>query len=279
MIPKELLTYRQWVLWRYETVSGRVTKIPYSVKGFKASVTNPKDWSDWETVNSMRQYYDGIGFVFTSEDPFIGIDWDHCLDYDKGIFSPSEIEKEIFALESYAEVSPSGTGVHAIIRGVLPRVKSRGNGREIYSQGRFFTVTGHWMAGTPLEIKAPPIEALNNVIKAIAPVEPVDVVHFEFDSVDNIDIKARHVIDKLRDNQLFRRLVNGAWHGEFKSQSEADFRLCCMLARYTDSPSIIDYIFRRTKLYRLKWDDKYGRMTIDAALTSQLVYEIARELT
>lgn len=279
MFPKVLLEYKQWIVWRYTIKDGRTTKIPYSFKGYRASVTNPDDWGTYEDVLNVKDSYDGVGFVFTKEDPFIGIDYDHCLDYDRGTFTPPELEQEIMALESYAEVSPSGTGVHAIIRGVLPKVKSRGNGREIYSHGRFFTVSGQWMAGTPLEIRAPPIEALNNVIKAIAPIEPVDVVHFEFDTVDNIDIKAKHVVEMLKDNQLFRRLVKGIWHGEFKSQSEADFRLCCLIARYTDSPSIIDYIFRRTKLYRLKWDGKYGQMTIDSALTSQLIYEIARELT
>jgi primase-polymerase (primpol)-like protein len=48
-------------------------------------------------------------------------------------------------LEGYAEVSPSGTGVHVIVRGAAP---NRQDGKvEAYSSGRYFTVTGRAISG------------------------------------------------------------------------------------------------------------------------------------
>lgn len=41
-IPFEMRQYPQWVLWRFEVVDGKKTKVPYSLNGYRASVTNEK---------------------------------------------------------------------------------------------------------------------------------------------------------------------------------------------------------------------------------------------
>jgi putative DNA primase/helicase len=78
--------------------------------------------------------------VFSSGDPFCGVDLDGCRDPETG-----EMEhwaKEIVeALSSYAEVSPSGRGVHIIAKGKAPTPFKRDR-IEMYSIERFFTVTG-----------------------------------------------------------------------------------------------------------------------------------------
>ena len=63
--------------------------------------------------------FDGIGFVFTPEDPYVGIDLDGARNPETGIIEPwaSEI---IAACASDTEISVSGTGVHIIIEGALP---------------------------------------------------------------------------------------------------------------------------------------------------------------
>ena len=96
--------------------------------------------------------YPGIGFVFTADDPYYGIDLDGCRDPETG-----EIEKwakkMIKALDSYSEVSPSGSGVHIIGKGTLPPGGRKRGSFECYDSGRFFTVTGEHLDGTPHEIK------------------------------------------------------------------------------------------------------------------------------
>jgi len=83
--------------------------------------------------------FDGIGFVFSSGDPYCGIDLDGCSNPETGELA--KWAKEIVDdLDGYAEVSPSGRGVHVIMRGKSP---SRRRGQiEIYSSERFFTMTG-----------------------------------------------------------------------------------------------------------------------------------------
>jgi primase-polymerase (primpol)-like protein len=44
--------------------------------------------------------------------------------------------------EGYVEVSPSGTGVHIILEGVVRGGAVKKGSIELYSQTRFFTITG-----------------------------------------------------------------------------------------------------------------------------------------
>src|SRR5947209_18741785 len=82
--PDDLTERDQWVLWRYEARNGKPTKVPYQVNARKASSTDPSTWTTFEAaLDSLRQVadqFDGIGFVFTPEDPYCGIDLDDCID-------------------------------------------------------------------------------------------------------------------------------------------------------------------------------------------------------
>ena len=81
-IPKELKIRPQWVVWK--AVGERPEKVPYSAKsGRKASTTDLLSWSSFEEADeALRsgQQYSGLGFVFSSGDPFAGIDLDGCVD-------------------------------------------------------------------------------------------------------------------------------------------------------------------------------------------------------
>src|SRR5215204_7547314 len=105
---------RQWLCWRLEERDGKPTKVPYSPPtGERAKSTDPETWAGYrEAVRAHKEYgYDGIGFVFTSEDDFCGVDLDGCLTPETGEIEPwaQEIIEE---LDSYTEISPSGIGVH-----------------------------------------------------------------------------------------------------------------------------------------------------------------------
>jgi hypothetical protein len=89
--------------------------------------------------------------VFDPEAGIVGVDLDNCRDADS-----EEIEKWavdiIDRLDSYTEISPSGTGIHVLVKGELPPGRNRREDIEIYDRDRFFTVTGAHVAETPQEV-------------------------------------------------------------------------------------------------------------------------------
>jgi putative DNA primase/helicase len=141
-VPEELRRRRQWVVWKLERRGNDLTKVPYIAGGVgNASSTDSETWRTFEealeALSSGR--YNGVGFMFSSGDPYAGVDLDNCRDPETGDLE--EWAQEIVeALDSYAEASPSGKGVHIIVRGKAPN-KKRGK-VEAYSSERFFTVTG-----------------------------------------------------------------------------------------------------------------------------------------
>lgn len=141
-IPEELRRRPQWLVWKLEERDSKPTKIPYIAGGVgKASSTDSETWRSFDeaVVVLKTGRYDGIGFVFSTGDPYAGIDLDDCRNPETG-----ELEewaaKTVQDLDGYAEVSPSGTGVHIIVRGKAPN-KKRGK-VEAYSSERYFTITG-----------------------------------------------------------------------------------------------------------------------------------------
>jgi putative DNA primase/helicase len=139
-IPEELRVRPQWVVWK--AVGDKPDKVPYSARtGRKASSTDLLTWGTFE--EALQAYengeYAGLGFVFSSADPYTGIDVDNCVGGDGEI--------ALWALEivryfnSYTELSATGTGLHIIVRGDVPN--RRKDEVEVYSSKRYFTVTGH----------------------------------------------------------------------------------------------------------------------------------------
>lgn len=155
--PSELTAKeeRRWCSWRYEwkvpskDKKGYWTKPPLRGIQQLASSTDKMSWHRFEYVLNLYRknptQFDGIG-CFISE-PYVGLDLDHVRTTSDGVIEPwaANIIKE---LDSYTEISPSGTGVHIWLRGSLPIARSLDKwghhvGRvEIYSDTRFLTVTG-----------------------------------------------------------------------------------------------------------------------------------------
>ncbi len=133
-IPEEIRRRPQWVVHK--------DKIPHIAGGVgRASSTDSLTWRSFgEAVQALETgRYDGIGFVFSSGDPFAGIDLDNCRNPETGELE-EWAEKIVRKLGGYAEASPSGTGVHIIVKGKAPN-KKRGK-VEAYSSERYFTMTG-----------------------------------------------------------------------------------------------------------------------------------------
>src|SRR6266566_2632520 len=144
-IPQQLKEKPQWVCWRYEQRNDKTTKVPIDARtGKRASTTDSGTWSLFETAVSAATHFDGVGFVFNGD--YTGVDLDRAIHEDK---PKPWAAKIIDSCATYAEFSPSGTGVHLISEGALPEGWSgrkrafRDGAIEIYSRARFFTVTGN----------------------------------------------------------------------------------------------------------------------------------------
>ena len=91
----------------------------------------------------------GVGLVLTADDELTGIDLDNCRDPATGELSPLAVEVVRLA-ETYAEVSPSGSGLRLFADGKPSRtMKNDSRGIEVYGAGRYLTVTGDHVPGTP----------------------------------------------------------------------------------------------------------------------------------
>lgn len=150
-IPYELKELDQWCCFKIEEVeNGRKTKRPYNPLTNNMAKSNDKTtWVSFEDAVNNLNGYDGIGFFFV--EPYVGIDLDKVGNEIKEYLNDPDtdniISEFINVLETYAEVSPSGTGIHLITKGELPKKGRRRGNVEIYDKGRFFTMTGKQIGG------------------------------------------------------------------------------------------------------------------------------------
>lgn len=270
-IPAELKSVKQWVCWVGSD------KIPKNAKtGGNAMSNNAETWSTFdEAVEGCEKYhFDGLGFMFAP--PYFGVDLDHCI--DRVDFCDEFVE----TLQSYAEISKSGSGLHIICKGSLPKGSRRKGGVEMYQNGRYFICTGNLYNEKYKEVQdcTESIKVLHSkyLPSAEPKIEPRRVEVVEFEDEEIID-KAR----ACRTGGLFSMLYAGNWEGVYSSQSEADLALCNHLAFWTQRDTAqMDRIFRSSGLMRPKWDSKrsgstYGAITIGKACAQCLdVYEPTR---
>ena len=277
-IPEELKQLKQWVCWNIDIIDDKPRKVPYNPNnGKNAQSNNEYTWANFDTaLEAMKKYgFEGVGFMFANG--YFGVDIDHCLDNDQ---YKDLIDEFVYTLQSYTEISPSGTGIHIICKGTLPDGARRRGNVEMYQSGRFFTVTGDLY-----DIDFCEINECTETIKLLhakylgQPTPPPSVKKtFTALNMDDNDIIERARRSKNGDS--FSNLYSGNWQGAYSSQSEADLAFCNMLAFYTQcNKSQMDRIFRSSGLYRDKWDVKhgantYGEMTINKAVSDcRQVYE------
>lgn len=260
-IPQELKAVKNWVCW----TADKLPKNPYT--GGNAQSNNPQTWSDFETaVSAITKYgFGGIGFMFSP--PYFGVDLDKCLDND------DFIEEFVETLQSYTEISRSGQGIHIICKGKLPDGARRRGNVEMYSDKRYFIMTGNLYKSEYNKIKdcTETIKILHS--KYLADNTPKVAPKV----VEVVNMADSEIIDKARNcktGDLFQRLYLGNWQGLYSSQSEADLGFCNQLAFWTQrNAAQMDRIFRSSGLMRAKWDEKrgtytYGEKTIERAISN-----------
>jgi primase-polymerase (primpol)-like protein len=150
-IPEELTRLDQWVNWFWKLDGDKYTKPlidPKTLKG--GSHSDPSTWGTFEqALNKLNnhKWLAGIGFAFSENDPYAGIDLDDCRNTETGEITPFALSI-IHKLNSYTEISPSQRGVKIIVKGRLPEYVSEGGGKneelriEVYDRKRYFTITG-----------------------------------------------------------------------------------------------------------------------------------------
>ncbi|WP_089699611.1 phage NrS-1 polymerase family protein [Halogranum gelatinilyticum] len=289
-IPEELVEQPQWVCWRRAERDGKATKIPVvpGVGSF-ASSTDPETWSDFETALGYleRGRADGVGFVFTEEDTIVGVDLDDCRNPESGDVD-DDAQDIIERLDSYTEVSPSGTGYHVLIQGSLPDGRNRRGKIECYDTARFFTVTGDRVAATPRDVahRQDALEAIHRDYVAdeesTQSTDSPKRVTQRDEAPSSTSLDDDSLLKKAKrasNGEKFERLWNGNITG-YDSQSEADMALCCLLAFWTGGDTQqLERLFRQSGLIREKWDEvhyadgsTYGEKTVERAISNTSEY-------
>jgi primase-polymerase (primpol)-like protein len=178
----------------------------------------------------------------------------------------------IARLSSYAELSPSGTGAHVLIKAKLSGRGRRAGKIEIYDSARYFTMTGKHINGTPQEIlyRQDELNALNAELfsppSQLPDRPPSELGHFPDEEVIERAKSARN-------GERFMRLWSGDTSEYGDDHSRADAALCCILAFWTRGDrQRVDRLFRQSGLMREKWDRPTGSTTY-AALTVRTAVE------
>jgi primase-polymerase (primpol)-like protein len=234
---------QRWVCWRYETVKGKKTKIPYHPNGKKASSTDKKTWVDYATAAASansNDHFDGVGLVFTPSQTLFGIDIDHCVTGSE-VTHPlkKQIEKLIAEADTYCELSPSKEGLHLFFQleeAYTPKVNKK-TPYEMYTKGRYFTVTNVPFGETKIvrTVSIDTLEALLSIIEYPWNKDVLDTKNIPtafatkfFDGLDD-----RHVLEKMfasKNGDAIKQLYDGAISDYGDDASKGDMAMCSHLA-------------------------------------------------
>lgn len=236
----------------------------------RASSTDPATWGTYRQALSVLDA-EGVGFVFSPDDPYVGVDMDDCVSRNGTIHQGAY--EVVRSLGGYVEFSPSGRGLHIIVRGRLDRGRHTlktpwGGELALYDRGRFFTMgdEGRGCDGG----RGEPREAQSELSALVAYYFPEDeprvnapVAHSPAVCGDDVA-----VVDRILRDERMAALWAGETTGHDGDHSAADLALCAHLAYLTgNDPARVDALFRRSGLMRDKWDERrgdssYGQMTI-----------------
>lgn len=262
-IPIELKELNRWVLYRlyWDEKRGKYDKKPFNARtGGFAQSNNPHTWCDYETAIKVVDLYDGLGFMLG--DGIFGVDID-------GVKLNDPVVKEVLVtLNSYAEISPSGKGIHVICLGSKPQGACRKGNFECYDKGRFFTITGKQIGN---------YSTLRNCTESIKPLHTKYLARQEKTFLTTPSslgggesLSDSEVIEKASRNEKFNQLYHyGSSSGD---ASKDDMALINMLIFWTGGNAAqIDRLYRNSSLMRKKWDRKqsgssYGQITINKCL-------------
>jgi hypothetical protein len=199
-LPDRLTEGTDFVVWDWWWDAKRRTwtKPPLSAtSGYRTAINDPANGVAFESaVSAMhRRHHDGIGRMLFRGHHLVGFDLDGCRNPETGELAPWA-QDVVNGLNSYTEVSPSGTGLRILADGELSESGNKTGDLEVYCDGRYLTLTGHHLPGTPrtVEPRQAQIDALHG--RYFAPtisapkIPPVPKV--AYDKVQGIEAPTDH---------------------------------------------------------------------------------------
>lgn len=306
----ELQSLIQWCNFKKEIREGddKPTKVPYHPGNYRASSSKPATWSSHEAVVRacrIANLFSGIGFFFNGQ-VYSGIDIDDCVDENGNI---ADWAWEIIRLlDSYTEFSTNGRGVHIVVKGLLqiktldkdkveyikgwknnPPIGKVPKGKlELYSERRFFVVTGKHVPGSPTTINERQDQLLSVLNKFF--IEPKEEKQREFykkspklpdnyqpAEIPQDDNELWQIMFREKDNgRTWERLYYGD-AGDYMGddgridESASDAAIAAKLVFYTQhDASRVERMMRQMGLVRDKWDSHptyLRQLTIDNAMS------------
>ena len=276
-IPKYLKENANFCNWKYETRDGNLTKVPYNPHTMnKASVNNLNTFTDFSFVINALNNFDGIGIRVDGK--IIAIDLDHCIEEGKICSWAEEIVSHF--QDTYIEISPSGKGLRIIL--LAPDNYSydkdkyyiKKNNVEVYVAGatnRFVTLTGNAIQKTDVVGNIDGFQWLIDTYMK-RPISNSSIFTNEHRESYLTDESVIQKAMSSKQGEKFNKLWNGDT-SDYPSHSESDLALISILAFYCNgNKEQIDRLYRRSNLFRTKWDEfrgnkTYGEITIDTALS------------
>jgi len=277
-VPSELKELKQWCVFQMQKRNGKFTKIPIDAHtGNHAKSNDESTWSSYDAaldaLTTLKA--DGIGFFF--KQPYFGIDIDDVkTDIDRYLKDDTDnniVAEFVDIMGSYAEISPSGNGIHIISKGDLPKNGSRKGNVEMYSKGRFFTITGNIIGGYK-QIVEDDMGKVNYLHEKYIKKRETRIPKKLTESYGNTltEEEIIQIASQSKTGMRFKLFIGGGWEQFYDSQSEADMAFANDLAFWTNRDyNMMDSIYRGSSMMRDKWDREtgdstYGEITLSKAI-------------
>ena len=285
MTVDELKDKKLWFLWSAKPGrNGKVTKVPFAANGGATGTDDAHKgtWVSFDDAESARNQFQASGLGLKIPKGFFLLDIDH-----KDISDPFA-QLMLSRFSSYAEVSPSGKGIHIIGQCDITKLpvhfddrrkklvldseyyqKRSDIGLELYIgdiTNRYGTFTGNTINSLPI---ADCTQAVLTTLDKEMRKKPKAKYSAKRDG-DRAVFDIVCDLRKQKNGDKFIRLYDKGDFSEYGSQSEADAALCALIAFRTGAdPDAIDEVFRSSALYRSKWErDDYRENTINAGISA-----------
>ncbi|ARV17050.1 hypothetical protein AEP_00084 [Curvibacter sp. AEP1-3] len=241
--PAELKALPRWVTWSAEGGKDeKPRKVPRCPKAPQrnASSTDPTTWGTFEEAAAAYQLHGhtGLGFVLNG-DGISGVDIDHCI--KEGTPEPAAIELLSSMNARYIEVSPSGTGLRAF--GISKPLNKGAKGKcdgldlELYSNGRYLTLTGQTLLNEPLM----ELEGFHELAEKI-----------QYSRLKPLKESDTHLTASIGMEELVRRVHSGdVFHDSLRDIAAS------MIANGTKEKAATDYIRALMKCSEAPKDDRW----------------------
>ena len=280
-IPDNLKKEKRWCLYKIIQRDGKNTKLPLMPSAKPAKSNDKMTWHSYEDCIAALNRNIGEGLGFFLGEGYIGIDIDKVSDdimaYSLDYRASSMTADFLREISTYAELSPSKTGLHFIGKGKVPGERKRHKNLEIYDEGRFFTVTGNVIKDKnrsrikPIEQELLPLyqkymptvgnqsedkEKRNEKEKKSIKENPF-VQRYRKSSNDVLELLFEKGYFSYTGEDL-RRIYYGNYESYFNSRSEADFFMLKRLLYYTADINGAVSLMENSGLKREKWYKRRG---------------------